>query len=118
MTDPSSVISAGLLPADAISADELLRALARMDAAMAQVVRRAGQGCGPDCERHLDSSSRGLRALLGPDRTDVVIDVIDAARRVLTAADPSAPLMMLTMARQTLAAVVHRQAARATRKVA
>ena len=83
----------------AITADEFLHALAQMDAAMAQVVRRAGQGCGPDC-------------------TDVVTDVIDAARRVLTAADPSAPLMMLTMARQTLAAVVHRQAARATRKVA
>ena len=100
------------------TADELLQALARLDAAMAQVVRRAGQGCGPDCERRLDSSSRGLRVLLGVDAAAVVNDVIDAARRVLTSADPAAPLLMLTMARQTLATLVHRQAARATRQVA
>lgn len=100
------------------TADELLHALARLDSAMAQVVRRAGQGCGPDCERHLESSSRGLRALLGSDAAQVVNDVLDTARRVLTAADPSTPLLMLSMARQTLAAVVHRHAARATRRVA
>ncbi len=100
------------------SSDELLHALARLDAAMVLVVRRAGHGCGPDCERHLDSASRGLRALLGPDTGQVVNDVLDAARRVLTSADPAAPLLMLTMARQTLATVVHRHAARATRKVA
>lgn len=100
------------------SSDELLHALARLDAAMVLVVRRAGRGCGPDCERHLDSASRGLRALLGQDTGQVVNDVLDAARRVLTSADPAAPLLMLTMARQTLATVVHRHAARATRKVA
>ena len=100
------------------TADELLHALARLDGAMLLVVRRAGQGCGPDCERHLDAASRGLRALLGSDAGDVVTDVIDAARRVLTAADPGAPLLMLTMARQTLATLVHRHAARATRQVA
>lgn len=100
------------------SSDELLRALERLDAAMVLVVRRAGRGCGPDCERHLDSASRGLRALLGQDTGQVVNDVLDAARRVLTSADPAAPLLMLTMARQTLATVVHRHAARATRKVA
>lgn len=100
------------------TSDELLHALARLDAAMALVVRRAGKGCGPDCERQLDSSSRGLRMLLGADAAQVVSDVIDAARRVLTSADPSAPLLMLTMARQTLATVVHRHAARATRQVA
>ncbi|KQY49271.1 hypothetical protein [Lysobacter sp. Root494] len=100
------------------SSAELLDALARLDTAMALVVRRAGQGCGPDCERHLDGASRGLRALLGPDASQVVSDVIEAAHRVLTSADPSAPLLMLSMARKTLATVVHRQAARATRKVA
>ncbi|QSX79138.1 hypothetical protein [Agrilutibacter solisilvae] len=118
MTDPTSVLPNHAMSTGTISADELLHALARMDGAMAQVIRRAGEGCGPECERHLDSSSRGLRALLGPDCADVVVDVNEAARRVLTAADPTAPLLMLTMARQTLAAVVHRQAARATRKVA
>ena len=45
-------------------------------------------------------------------------DVLETARRVLTSADPSAPLLMLSMARQTLATVVHRHAARATRNVA
>lgn len=100
------------------SSDELLDALARLDATMAHVVRRAGQGCGPDCERRLEGASRGLRALLGPDSSQVVSDVVDAARRVLTSADPSAPLLMLSMARRTLASVVHRHAARATRQVA
>jgi uroporphyrinogen-III decarboxylase len=100
------------------SSDELLQALARLDAAMGMVVRRAGRGCGPDCERHLESASRGLRALLGADTGQMVNDVLEAARRVLTSADPAAPLLMLTMARQTLATVVHRHAARATRQVA
>ncbi|HEY0661587.1 MAG TPA: hypothetical protein VGD21_09765 [Lysobacter sp.] len=99
-------------------ADELLHELARVDATMLQVIRRAGQGCGPDFERRLDTHARSLRALLGSDATDVVPDAVDAAKRVMTAADPSAPLLMLAMARDTLAAVVRRQAARATRKVA
>jgi hypothetical protein len=105
-------------PYASATSDELLHALARLDAAMAQVVRRAGEGCGPDCERHLESSSRGLRALLGADAGEVVSDVLDAARRVLTAADPAAPLLMLSMARQTLASLVHRHAARAMQRVA
>lgn len=100
----------------AATSDELLHALARLDAAMVQVVRRAGQGCGPECERRLDRASRGLRALLGADSAEVVNDVIEAAMRVLTAADPAAPLLMLDMARRTLATMVHRLAARATSK--
>lgn len=103
----------------AATSEELLRALARLDGAMTQVVRRAGQGCGPECERRLERAARGLRALLGTDSAEVVNDVIEAAMRVLTAADPGAPLLMLEMARRTLAAMVHRLAARATpRKVA
>ncbi|HEV8694479.1 MAG TPA: hypothetical protein VGQ93_09915 [Lysobacter sp.] len=105
-------------PAITATPDELLHALARLDAAMTQVVKRAGQGCGPDSERLLDAASRGLRALLGADSAQVVNDVIEAAKRVLTAADPSAPLLMLAMARETLATLVQRRAARATRKVA
>lgn len=100
------------------SSDELLDALARLDATMELVVRRAGQGCGPECERRLEGAARGLRALLGPDTRQVVSDVIEAAHRVLTSADPAAPLLMLSMARRTLASVVHRHAARATLKVA
>lgn len=102
----------------AASSDELLRALSQLDAAMAVVIRHAGEGCGPECERRLDSASRGLRVLLGSSAAQVVGDVVEAAKRVLTAADPEAPLLMLALARKTLAAVVHRQAARATPKVA
>lgn len=100
------------------TADELLDALARVDREMEVVLRHAGKGCGPECERRLDSASRGLRALLGPDNAAVVNDVLEAAQRVLTSADPSAPILMLRLARQTLSAVVHRHAARATPKVA
>ena len=39
-------------------------------------------------------------------------DTIDAARRAMSAADPAAPLMVLAMSRDNLAAVVRRQAAR------
>jgi len=99
-------------------ADELLLELARIDATMVQAIRRAGDGCGPDFERRLDTHARSLRTMLGPDSADVVTDAIDAAKRVMTAADPTAPLLMLAMARQTLAAVVRRQAARAPRRVA
>lgn len=104
--------------AHTVTADEMLRALARLDAAMALVVKRAGQGCGPECERHLDSASRGLRVLLAGDDAQLVADVVEAARRVLTSADPAAPLLMLAMARQTLSTLVHRQAARAMLRVA
>ena len=100
------------------NADELLQELARIDATMASVIRRAGQGCGPDFERRLDTHARSLRALLGADAAAVVTDVVDAAKRVMTAADPAAPLLMLAMARETLTAVVRRHAARVTRRVA
>lgn len=109
MTNPSDI--------DA-DADELLRELARIDATMALAIRRAGHGCGPDFERRLDTHARSLRAMLGAGSADVVTDVVDAAKRVMTAADPAAPLLMLAMARETLAAVVRRQAARVTRRVA
>lgn len=100
------------------TSDELLSALARLDKEMDLTLRHAGEGCGPECDRRLESASRGLRALLGPDAAQVVNDVVEAAVRVLTSADPSAPILMLRIARQTLSAVVHRHAARAMRKVA
>jgi hypothetical protein len=92
------------------AADELMEELARIDAIMREAVRRAGQGCGPDFERRLDARMRSLRPMLRPDDQAAAMDAIEAAKRVMTSADPQAPLRMLAMARKTLAGVIHRQA--------
>jgi hypothetical protein len=97
-----------------ISADELRQELARTDATMLQVIRRAGRGSDPEFDRRLDAHVRSLRAMLDGSSLAVAIDAVDAARRVLEAADPAAPLLMLAMARENLAAVVRRQALRAS----
>lgn len=90
------------------SADELRAELERCDATMAIAVRRAGQGSDPVFERRLDAHARSLRAMLDADGAAVTMDTIDAAKRVLSAADPAAPLLMLAMARENLAAVIRR----------
>jgi hypothetical protein len=77
---------------------------------MAETVRRAGLGCGPDFERKLDARIRSLRPMLKEEDLAVALDAIEAAKRVLISADPAAPLMMLAMARQTLNGVIRRQA--------
>ncbi|MFD0739711.1 hypothetical protein ACFQZQ_10510 [Lysobacter koreensis] len=101
-----------------IGADELLTELARADASLALAVRRAGQGCEPEFERRLDGHARSLRALLDGNGAEVATDTVEAAKRVLDAADPAAPLLMLAMARETLTALVRRQAARLTQQAA
>ena len=95
-----------------IAADELLQELARMDATMAVVGRQAGLGHDPDLERRLDTHLRALRVLLDANGAAVAEDTVDAAKRALDSAEPDAPLLMLKMARNGLAAVVRRQAAR------
>ncbi len=95
-------------------ADELLAALARMDAALEDVRRAAGQGSTPELERELLAQLRCLRTLLGPASAPVVEDVVDAARRVLEAAEPQAPLLVLAMAQDMLASIVRRQGAGST----
>lgn len=97
-----------------IGADELLTELARADATLTQVIRRAGDGCDPEFERRLDGHARSLRAMLDGNGATVATDTVDAAKRVMNAADPAAPLMLLAMARETLSAMVRRQAARST----
>ena len=97
---------------DNISADELLHKLSSLEATMAQVVRCAGVGSIPDLERRLDAHARSLRVLLDAEGAAVAADTVDAAKRVLMTAEPDAPLMMLSMARATLAAMVRRQASR------
>lgn len=92
-------------------AEELLAALARMEATVHAVRSAAGQGNTPELERELQARQRCLRALLATGSDQVVEDVVDAARRVLDAAAPEAPLLVLAMAWQSLASVVRRQAA-------
>ena len=91
--------------------DELLAALARMDAVLRAVRRAAGQGSTPELERALLAQLRCLHALTGSAAADVVEDVVDAARRVLDAAEPAAPMLVLEMAQRTLASMIRRQAA-------
>ena len=48
--------------------------------------------------------------MLGPDDMAVADDAMEAAERVMNAAEPAAPLLMLQHARSTLAAVIRRHA--------
>jgi hypothetical protein len=104
-------MSQTLTDALAPQSDELLAALARMETTVETVRRAAGQGSTPELERELLAQLRCLRALLGSGATPVVEDVVDAARRVLDAAEPEAPLLVLAMAQDTLASIVRRQSA-------
>lgn len=101
-----------------IAADELLDELARIDATLQLVVRRAGDGGGPELERRLQAHLRRLRTMLCPDGLAVAEDTIDAAQRVLISADPQAPLLVLAMARGTLEGILRRQAANSVRAAA
>lgn len=89
--------------------DELLAALDRLGATLASVRRAAGQGLVPELERELQAHLRTLRATLDEDGGTLAEDIVDAARRVLEAADPSAPLKVLAMTEQTLSALARRQ---------
>ena len=74
-----------------IAADELLDELARIDATLQLVVRRAGDGGGPELERRLQAHLRRLRRLLCAVGVGVAVDTVDAAQRVLISAEPQAP---------------------------
>ena len=92
------------------AADELLIELERIEATLDEAAREAGRGCGPDFERRLGAHLRSLRNILGTDEMAVAADAMEAAERVMNAADPAAPLLMLQLARNTLAAVIRRHA--------
>jgi hypothetical protein len=93
-----------------IAADELLLELERIEATLDEAMRRAGQGCAPDFERRLGAHLRSLRSMLGPDELSVAEDAMEAAERAMNAAEPEAPLRMLAMARERLAALFRRLA--------
>ena len=97
-----------------LETDELLVALDRLGTTLTRVRRAAGQGLAPEVDRELQAHLRSLRATLGTDGGTLIEDVVDAARRVLEAADPSAPLKVLAMTEHTLTALVQRQRGVAT----
>ncbi|WP_111264931.1 hypothetical protein [Marilutibacter maris] len=89
----------------------------RTEITLSLIRRHAGGGLDPHVERQLDHHQRMLRGQLGSE-ADLASDAIDAAKRALTAADPAAPLLMLEMARDALAAGVRRRLADGARKAA
>jgi hypothetical protein len=92
------------------AAAELMEELTRIEGLLREATRRAGHGCGPDFERKLDACVRSLRPMLGEDDLTAATDAIEAAKRVMVSADPTAPLLMLAMAQKTLGGVIRRQA--------
>ena len=100
------------------AADCLHDALARTDATLTEVVRRAGRGLEPELERQLDAHLRHLRAVLPESDTVAAETTIEAAKRVADSAEPDAPLLMLAMARDQLTRVVHRRARSRRRRAA
>ena len=62
--------------------------LARIDADPGSHAPRR-PGFDPDFERQLDACLRSLRPMLGADDMTVAADAIEAAKRVMTAADPT-----------------------------
>jgi hypothetical protein len=102
-----------------LTSDELLQHLHTTDAILADAAIL--QGADPvafepereACLRRLDGPARSLRALLEGDAITVLGDAIDAARAVLSDPDAGiAGLGQLEAARNTLNAVIHRQAER------
>jgi UTP:GlnB (protein PII) uridylyltransferase len=94
------------------AAEELMDELTRINSLMQEAVRHAGQGVIPELDGRLDACLRSLRPMLHADDFTVAADAIEAAKRVMSAADPSAPLLMLGMAQKTLTGVLRRQASR------
>jgi hypothetical protein len=93
-----------------IAADELLLELDRIELTLDEAERRAGLGCDPEFERRLGAHLRSLRGMLDPDHVAVAADAMEAAERAMNAADPEAPLLMLRICRDNLAALMRRVA--------
>ncbi|HEU4774264.1 MAG TPA: hypothetical protein VFS82_07085 [Lysobacter sp.] len=101
-----------------IAADELLLELERVELTLDEAARRAGTGGDPDFERRLGAHLRSLRSMLEPDHAAVAADAMEAAERAMHAADPEAPLLMLRICRDNLAALIRRLAATRLRPAA
>lgn len=95
------------------SADELFEQLALLDETLAAVRQHAGHGEHPELHRQMQSHARALRMMLGTDVGPLAADLVESATRVLEAGDPQAPILSMTLQRDTVAAIVRRQAASA-----
>jgi len=98
-----------------LTSEELLQQLHATDSLLAEAagLGNAADATRSDCIRRLEGQARSLRSLLAGDAVTVVEDAVEAARAALSG-DPDAPqaLRLLAIARNTLHAVIHRQADR------
>jgi hypothetical protein len=97
-----------------LTSEELLQQLQATDRLLAEAGAEAGTAA-EDCLRRLEGQARSLRSLLTGDAVTVVEDAVEAARRLLggdDGEDPAPARRRLAMARNTLHAVIHRQADR------
>lgn len=96
-----------------LSSEELLQQLHATDSLLAEAANGAGDAARSDCIRRLEGQARSLRSLLVGDAVTVVEDAVEAARAALADdAGAAQALRLLAIARNTLHAVIHRQADR------
>lgn len=87
---------------------DVLNELDNLDTLLAETVRRAGQGPDDRVARRLDAQARTLRALVDATVGGLIDDAVDAGKRVMDAADPGAPKLMLKVAQDNLLAAARR----------
>jgi hypothetical protein len=93
------------------AADPLHTAARRIEGLLDEAVQRAGKGLDPRLSRKLDTAAHQLCDALAAAHAalmDAVRDAVELARRVMDAADPEAPLLMLRLAREQLARALRR----------
>lgn len=98
-----------------LSSEELLQQLHATDSLLAEAASfdSTGDAVRSDCIRRLEGQARSLRSLLAGDAVTVVEDAVEAARAALASdADTPQALRLLSIARNTMHAVIHRQADR------
>ena len=86
----------------------LAHELERLDATLDEAVGRAGEGEDLAFARRAGAHLRRLADLLDADAYAAAEQVLDDARRVLGAAEPAAPLLMLEYSRARLSDAVRR----------
>lgn len=92
----------------AVSALVVLDELDDLDTLLAEAVRRAGGGADGRVFRRIDAQARQLRALVPEALHRLVDEAADAGKRVMDAADPTAPKLMLEVAQRNLLAALRR----------
>jgi hypothetical protein len=98
-----------------LALDVMQEVICRLDPVLDEARQRAGAGADPDIDRRLDTLVRRFALLLkGVDDTAFAAarDTVEAAKRVMDAADPEAPLLMLRLARENLVHALRRHDAR------